>query len=456
MTLDRMDRIHIVGVGGAGMSALATILVQRGYKVSGSDLKGSAATERLLALGVDVTIGHLPENVGDAKVLAYSTAVRESNSELSAARTAGIKVIDRAELLRELCVDRRVIAISGTHGKTTTTSMMSLALVGAGLDPTFVVGGELNEVGTGAHSGGSDYMVVEADESDGTHLKIPAYLAVLTNVEPDHLDHYGSVAGLEHAFSTFVERSVLPAVVCVDDVGAERVSRDMPRVSYGFSARADYRIIDLELLQDGTRFTVRFEGDDVAKVLLAIPGRHNALNATAVIAATQSLGVPISPVVGALGRYTGVARRFQLKGEALSATFYDDYAHLPSEIGVTLQSARQVGAGRRVVAIFQPHRYSRTKELASELGESLGGCDFAIVTDVYSAGEAPIPGISGAAVAASARAILGQDRVLYVPYRSDLGNEVAKVIRRGDLVLTLGAGDITNLFWELPEETSGT
>ncbi len=454
MELNGTDRVHIIGIGGAGMSALATILHQRGYTVTGSDLKASVVIEKLVALGIEVSIGHDVKNISSADVVAYSSAVRETNSELKGARESGKKVMDRADLLTELCRGLKVVTISGTHGKTTTTSMMSLALLGAGLDPTFVVGGELNEVGSGARAGSSEFMVVEADESDGTHLRIPSYLAILTNVEPDHLDYYGSLENLELAFSRYVAGSELPAIVCADDGGAMRVATGSPFFSYGYSPKADFRIDELELFDDGSRFSLFRAGQRLVQLRLAIPGRHNVLNASGVLAAASLLGVSLDAVAVALSRFTGVARRFQPKGSFNSAPFYDDYAHLPSEISVTLQSARQVGGGRRVVAVFQPHRYSRTKELAFQLGKALAGSDFAIVTDVYSAGETAIPGISGLAVAEAAKEFLGDDRVLYQPSRSELANSVAKVVRPNDLVVTLGAGDITTLYWEIKEHQS--
>ena len=451
MELNSTDKVHIIGIGGAGMSALATILHQRDYSVTGSDLKASAIIEKLVALGIEVNIGHDVENIKGADVVAYSSAVRESNPELKGARESGKKVMDRASLLTELCKGLKVITISGTHGKTTTTSMMSLALVGAGLDPTFVVGGELNEVGSGARSGSSEFMVVEADESDGTHLRIPSYLAILTNVEPDHLDYYGSLDNLEAAFSRYIAGSTMPAIVCADDGGAMKVAAGAPFLSYGFSPKADFWIDELELFEDGSRFSLFRDDRRLVQLRLAIPGRHNVLNASGVLAAASTLGLSMEAVAVALSRFTGVARRFQPKGSFNSAPFYDDYAHLPSEISVTLQSARQVGGGRRVVAVFQPHRYSRTKELAYQLGKALAGSDFAVVADVYSAGEAAIPGISGLAVAEAAREFLGDDRVLYQPSRSELAKSVARIVRPNDLVVTLGAGDITALFWEIKE-----
>lgn len=429
------------------MSALASLLLESGVEVSGSDLKESGALERLRALGARVVVGHEAANVGEADVVCYSTAIPASNVELVAARARGLTVLSRAELLVALTEGRRVIAVSGTHGKTTTTAMIAFALVRAGLQASYVIGAELNEAGASGHYGASDLMVVEADESDGTFLRLNPEIAVVTNVEPDHLDFYGSFEALEQAFADYLDGSRQPPVVCLEDPIAGRLARTREVIGYGFGDQAEYQIRNLVLSPESSAFELFRQRRRLGSIELAVLGVHNVLNATAAVATAIAVGAEFEQVARALSRYLGVARRFQRRRVIDSVRVIDDYAHLPAEIRSTLAAARQLGA-RRIVAVFQPHRYSRTRLLAHDLGRSLASADLAIVTDVYPAGEEPIPGVTGELVWQAATEVLG-DRALYCPERPRLASLVRSLLEPEDVCLTLGAGDITMLESEL-------
>ncbi len=431
------------------MSALAQLLVEAHVPVSGSDLKGSLLLERLRLQGVNVEVGHRPENVDGADIVAVSTAIPVHNVEVQQARARGIPVWSRAELLRALIEDHRVIAVSGTNGKTTTTAMIAAGLSEAGRSPSYLIGAEVNEAGASGHYGDSDVFVVEADESDGTFLTLSPQIAVVTNVEEDHQDFYGGLAGLRGAFRRFVRSSSLPAVVCADDPGAMGVSEGLPRFSYGLVEGADLLIGGLVMTKESSSFTVSMGGSHVVDVTLGVLGAHNVANASAAIAVAKILGADLDRVAEGLSRYVGVSRRFQHRRVIGDIRIIDDYAHLPSEIRATIGAGRQLGAKRLVVA-FQPHRYSRTQLLAKQLGEALSLADEIVVADVYGAGEDPIPGVTGELVAEAARALAG-DRVHYVPSRIDLAPAVASLLREGDVLLTLGAGDIGMLDGEIGE-----
>jgi UDP-N-acetylmuramate--alanine ligase len=435
--------IHIVGIGGAGMSAIATVLHAMGHTVSGSDLKDGPTLARLRASGMRVTIGHDAANVADADVLAISTAVPERNPEVVAARAAGIRVLSRAEVLVAICDTRRTVAIAGTHGKTTTSSMLALALREAGLEPSAIIGGDVNEIGTNALWGDGDLLVVEADESDGTFLRLEPALVIVTNVEPDHLDHYGSVAALEEAFGAFLA-SAERAVVCADDPVAARLGAGTGAVSYGTDATATYRIDDLVTDRAGSTFTVRRDGVALTQVSLPVPGAHNARNATAALAAGVELGAPAELLGAALGRFGGVARRFERRGSAAGVTFIDDYAHLPTEVRAALAAARD-GAWERIVCVFQPHRYSRTAAVWRDFGAAFDDADLLVLTDIYAAGETPLPGVTGMLVV---DAVLAHDAgrdLRWAARFDDLEAVLLETLRPGDLCLTLGAGDLTAL-----------
>jgi UDP-N-acetylmuramate--alanine ligase len=446
-------RVHLVGIGGTGMSALARLLLESGYQVTGSDHKETPVLITLRGLGAEIWLGQLDgERMGRPDLVATSSAIRSSNPELVAARERGIPVLGRAEMLARAMADKATVAVAGTAGKTTTTGMVVAILEEAGLDPSFAIGGDFMASGVNAGSGAGPHFVVEADESDGTFLEFRPTVAVVTNVEADHLDYYADLEAVREAFRAFV--ALLPgqgtAVLCADDRGASSLAAEAPCrvVTYGLGAEAELRAVDLVTGATGSRFQVEAAGEPVGEVELVIPGRHNVANALAAIAATSALGVDLRDAAAALGRYTGMARRFELRAQRGGVTVVDDYAHHPTKVAATLVTAR-LGAWSRVIAVFQPHRYSRTKALATELGEALTSADVAVVTDVYSAGEDAEPGVDGTLVATAASAARPDLDLVYVPDRGELAKQVAALVRPGDLVLTLGAGDITNLADEL-------
>jgi UDP-N-acetylmuramate--alanine ligase len=439
-------RVHVVGAGGAGMSAIAAMLASMGHTVSGCDLKGGGALERLRAHGVEVVIGHDPAHLEGVEVLTRSTAVRDTNPEVEAARARGLEVVSRAEVLAAIAGTRRSVGVAGTHGKTTTTSMLWLVLVEAGLRPSLVVGGDVNEVGSNAVHDEGDWLVVEADESDGTFLELPLAAGVVTSVEADHLDHYGSLAALEEAFVAFGRR-VETLVVWSDDEGAKKVARAADGIGVGTRPSARFVVRDVEL---GPRASA-FRLDDAARSLgrfeLAVPGAHNVANGALAAAAAVVLGADPEAARRGLARFGGVARRFEARGEAGGVRFVDDYAHLPTEVRAAIATARLL-APRRVVAVFQPHRYSRTAALAEQFAHAFDDADLVFVTEVYPAGESPVPGVTGRAVA-EAVARRGGVPVEYVDDTEELSSRLVALLGPGDLCLTLGAGDLTSLPDEL-------
>ena len=437
--------VHVVGAGGAGMSAIATVLAAMGKQVSGSDLKDSAALRRLEAVGVTVHVGHRADHVGAVDAVAVSTAVASSNPEVVAARARHIPVLRRAEILRAVCRTRRTVAVAGTHGKTTTSSMLALVLVEAGLHPSFLVGGDLNEVGGGAVWDAAHPeapFVVEADESDGTFVELGARDVIVTNVEPDHLDHWGGFPALTAAFERFVSDAPGIHVVGVDEPGGAGLARRTGAVSYGTDPSATWRMEGLETGRDGTRFRVVHEGADVAEVVLAVPGVHNARNALAATAMAAELGAPVDAAERALARYAGVARRWQYRGEWHGITFVDDYAHLASEVAAAIDTGRR-GGWQRVVAVFQPHRFSRTAALWASFADAFADADVVVVTDVYPAGEPARPGVSGKLIVDAVLEAHPGARVAWLPTRRDVVAYLVEALRPGDLCLTLGAGDLT-------------
>ncbi len=449
--LGRTRHVHFVGVGGIGMSGIAELLANLGYAVSGSDLKGSDVTERLATLGVRVAIGHDPRHVGDADVVVVSSAVGADNPEVLEAGRRHVPVIPRAEMLAELMRLRYSIAVAGAHGKTSTTSMIALALERAGLDPTAVIGGKVQALGGNARLGAGEYMVAEADESDRSFLRLTPTIAVLTNLDREHLESYGTFEHLQEAFVDFANKVPFygAVVACADDpVLAGLLPRMTRRVrTYGFTAAAeDVRGFDVRLEGFGARCAVQCrtgrdpDGRETGEIRLRVPGRHSLLNAMAAVAVGLEVGVPFARVAAALAEFAGVERRFQLKGEAGGVMVVDDYGHHPTEIAAVLAAAR-AGFDRRLLVAFQPHRYTRTRALAAEFGTALAGADEVVLTDVYSAGEAPIPGATVEAIAAALRRTT--DHPVHVVKRiDDVGAAVARLARPGDLVLTLGAGSI--------------
>jgi len=435
--------VHVIGVGGAGMSAIAEVLVAMGHRVTGSDLKESTGLERLRALGVGVAIGHDASNLPEAvDFVAISTAIPSHNIEVRAAEAAGVPVVRRSELLAAVAATRQAVAVAGTHGKTTTSSMLALVLIEAGVRPSFIIGGDVNEIGSGAAWDVGDWFVIEADESDGSGFALPRLGCIVTNVEPDHLEFHGSVDALHRAFGAFLDGTPGPKVVCADDPVAAELGRHHGAVSYGTAIDADYRLADLHSGRGGVRFTMVRRGVTLGEVRLPIPGAHNARNAGAAVAMALELGVPFAAAVAALGRFAGVARRFQFRGEAGGVTFVDDYAHLPTEVGAALAAGRDGGWGR-VVVVFQPHRYSRTAALWQDFADAFEGADAVVVTDVYASGETPRPGVTGKLVVDAVLDAHPFQAVAYLPRRGDLVSFLAGRLRPGDLCLTLGAGDLT-------------
>ncbi|HET9442872.1 MAG TPA: UDP-N-acetylmuramate--L-alanine ligase [Acidimicrobiales bacterium] len=449
LDLGRPRVVHIVGIGGSGMNAIATVLRAMGHRVSGSDLKASAGLERLLALGVDARVGHGAENLPEAtEAVVISTAVPATNPEVQEAGRRGIPVLRRADALAAICATRRTIAVAGTHGKTTTSSMLALVLVEAGLRPSFIIGGELNAIGSGAVWSDGEWFVVEADESDGTFLELGAEVAVVTSVEPDHLEHWGGFGPLRDAFGRFLESAGHLRVTCGDDPGAAELGEAHGAVSYGTAEGCGYRIVRVRGGRAGIRFAVEHGGAELGSVELPVPGLHNARNAAAALATALELGVPFAAAARGLGRYAGVARRYQFRGERDGVTFVDDYAHLPGEVASVLTAARE-GGWQRIVCVFQPHRFSRTAALAGDFADAFDGADVLVVTEIDAAGEAPRPGVSGKLVLDAVLDRHPGRAACWFPSRAELAGNLRAVLRPGDLCLTLGAGDLTLLPTEL-------
>lgn len=428
------------------MSAIARVLLQRGHHVTGTDLHDSRTLAALTAMGAQLRVGHDADAVGEAEVVVVSTAVPSTNPEVVAAVAAGVPVLQRAQMLAALMADRRSLLVAGTHGKTTTTSMIVVALQQAGLDPSFAVGGALNESGSNAHAGDGDVFVAEADESDRSFLAYRPDALIVTNVELDHPDEFSSLEDVTDAFVEFarLRTADAPAIVCLDDPGSRAlVDRiDGPVVGYGEDARADVRLVI-----DETGAVVRV-GDAAVPLTLAVPGRHNQLNATAAIAAAHWAGADLDDVARGLSLFRGAQRRFQELGTAAGVRVVDDYAHHPTELRATLATARASTSGR-VVLIVQPHRYSRTEIFGAELGRAAAGADLVVVTEVYASNEQPIPGVSGMLVADAARD--AGANVVWEPHLSELADRLAELVRDGDLVLVTGAGDVTTVGPQLLE-----
>ncbi|MBB3082079.1 UDP-N-acetylmuramate--L-alanine ligase [Geodermatophilus sabuli] len=445
-TLPELGAVHFVGIGGAGMSGIARILLARGVTVSGSDRRDTPTLLALRALGARVELGHDPAHLGDADTVVVSTAIREDNPELAAARERDLRVLPRAVALAAVMAGKRSIAVAGTHGKTSTTSMLTVAVQACGADPSFAIGGDLNESGSNAHAGEGDVFVAEADESDRSFLLLAPYGAIVTNVEADHLDNYGDLAAVEAAFDRFLG-TVDPGgfvVLCADDPGSARL-RGVPtraRVrTYGTAEDADLRLLDIEVGPDTTAWTAVLDGEVLGRVQIRVPGEHMARNSAAALLAALELGLPADGLVEGLGRFGGVRRRFELKGVAGGVRVYDDYAHHPTEVEAQLRAARAVAGTGRVVVAFQPHLYSRTREFAAGFGAALGLADEVVVMDVYGAREDPVPGITGAMVADAVPLPAG--RVHFEPSWSAAAPALADRAEPGDLVITMGAGNVS-------------
>lgn len=438
-------RVHVVAAGGAGMSAIATVLAQSGHTVSGSDAADGAVLRRLEDLGVRVQVGHSADAVAGADLVVVSTAVAADNPEVVAARAAGIPVLSRRELLPAFAARQPFLSVAGTHGKTTTSSMLAVALDRAGAAPSFLVGADVAALGAAAGFRAGRYMVLEADESDATFLAGPRAGALVTNLEPDHLEFWGGWDQLRAGFVEFLEGTEGPRVVCVDDDGsaALRDTVSAPLSSYGTSKQATHRVVGLELTAEGSSFRLTGPAGGV-EVRLVVPGLHNALNAAGALALAVELGVDPGAAAAGLGAHTGVARRFEHRGQVDGVTFVDDYAHLPTEVRAALAAARSGGWGR-VVAVFQPHRYSRTEALGAEFGTCFADADVLVLTDVYAAGEAPREGVTGRVVLDAAVAAGPGRDVRWAGTLDDVADLLADELRPGDLCLSVGAGDVTRV-----------
>ncbi|NUR10783.1 MAG: UDP-N-acetylmuramate--L-alanine ligase [Bradyrhizobium sp.] len=453
--------IHFVGIGGIGMSGIAEVLVNLGYAVQGSDASDNYNLDRLRKKGAKVSVGHKAENIDGAEVVVVSTAIKRDNPELMAARERRIPVVRRAEMLAELMRLKSCVAIAGTHGKTTTTTMVATLLDAGGLDPTVINGGIINAYGSNARLGAGDWMVVEADESDGTFLKLPTDVAIVTNVDPEHLDHFKTFEAVQDAFRHFVEN--LPfygfAVMCIDHPVVQSLVgkiEDRRIITYGENPQADVRFVDLTPMGGGSKFKVAFRDrktgavHEIADLMLPMPGRHNASNATAGIAVARELGVSDEAIRKAIAGFGGVKRRFTKTGEWNGVTVIDDYGHHPVEIAAVLKAARESTNGK-IIAVVQPHRYTRLQSLFEEFCTCFNDADAVIVADVYAAGEAPIEGIDRDHFVASLRAH-GHREVVPLPAASELAGIVKEVAKSGDLVVCLGAGNITQWAYALPGE----
>jgi UDP-N-acetylmuramate--alanine ligase len=443
----RVRHVHFVGIGGIGMSGLAEILRSLEFDVSGSDMKKSAVTHRLESLGVRVDVGHRTENVAGVDVVVYSSAIAPTNPEITEARALGIPVIGRAEMLAELMRVKYGVAIAGSHGKTTTTSLVATVLRAAGLDPTVVVGGKMAALGSNARLGAGDLLIAEADESDGSFLRLTPTIAVVTNIDPEHLDHYGTHEQLKDAFVEFAARVPFYglAVLCLDHPHVQDLLPRIPRrhVTYGVSPQADYSARAIQFRGLSTSFNAFRRGEPLGGFTLKMPGAHNVLNCLAAIAVADELEVPLDVTKQALATFGGVARRFTVIGVAGGVTLVDDYGHHPAEIRATLDAAQRAypREDHRVIVAFQPHRYTRTRDLFEEFTRAFNQADVLLVTEVYAAGEAPIEGATAERLVQAIREH-GHHQAEYVPNKADLPDMLERIARPGDVVIALGAGDI--------------
>jgi UDP-N-acetylmuramate--alanine ligase len=441
-SLEGVRAVHLVGIGGAGMRNLARLFLARGIAVSGSDLKDSAPLRGLEAAGARIAIGHDPANVGPVDAVVISSAIAADNAERGEAERRGVAVWRRQQALAALADGHRSVAVAGTHGKTTTTSLVAVALTRAGLDPTFLIGGDLNESGSGAHHGNGDLFVFEADESDGSFLLAAPWAGVVTSIEVDHVDFYrGGLDEIVAAFAEFAERAE-HVVACGDDPHVRRALAyaGVPARTYGVGDGNDLVVLVDGLGPHGARGRLRTDGGEVPLVL-RVDGPHNLLNAAAAVAVASLAGVSPSDAAEALRSFEGVHRRFELRGQARGASFYDDYGHTPTEMAVTVETARR-RSPRRLIALVQPHRYTRVQALWRELGASVAGADLVIVTDVFGAAQPPIPGVTGKLVVDGVQLAAPGRRTVYLPHRRDVVAFLDREVREGDLVVTMGCGDV--------------
>ncbi|MDD5748282.1 MAG: UDP-N-acetylmuramate--L-alanine ligase [Actinomycetota bacterium] len=454
---DKKLPIHLVGIGGAGMSAIAIVLAQMGFIVEGSDLKESAYVRRLREFGIKVAIGHRVENLSCPQLVVVSSAISPDNPEVTGARELEIPVVTRAEMLQQIMSTKKGIAVAGTHGKTTTASLITWMMMECKTDPSFLIGGELNEIGSNANYSDGEYLVAEADESDGSLLSLRPFVAVLTNVDGDHLDYFGSLDRTEAIFSEFL--SLLPedgfALVCGEDPRAVKATQDYVRKGgnvfmFGEGFENDYRFDEVEMANDHWLFDIYFRDEKLGEARMKLSGLHNAYNALATFAVGHQLGLPVEGILRGIEKFSGVRRRFEAVGEFNGITVFDDYAHHPTEIGAVIGTARAIYPNRLVV-VFQPHRYSRTKLLANAFGTCFDGVDLLFVTDIYGAGEEPEPGITGKIIVDSVKKYNPGLPVIYIRDRKTLAKEVCERLKPQDMVITMGAGDITHCAREIIE-----
>lgn len=436
------QKVHLIGIGGAGMSAIARVLMQTGVHVSGSDLRDSAVLGALREIGVSVSVGHRPENLGEAEQVVVSAAISSTNPEVIAAEQRGISVISRGEALAQMVSTLRTIGVSGTHGKTTTSAMIATILVAAGKDPTYLLGADVQGLGPGGCMGAGEFAVVEADEAYGSFLWLQPAIGVVTNVDDDHLDHYGSRAKLDEAFSRFLSACTERAIVCADDLDAIAIAPHGV-ATYGLS-NADVTASDLVLKNKGSDFVLVSGGVELGPIELAATGRHNVQNSLGAAAAAIAIGIGYDDIAKGLRSYKGVRRRFESRGSFDGFDLFDDYAHHPAEIEATLVASRQ-GPWKNVIAVFQPHLYSRTLALKERFGIALSIADVVVVTDVYGAREDPIAGVTGKLIVEEVCKASPTSRVAYMPRLDDAASFIRGIANRGDVVIGLGAGDITTL-----------
>lgn len=454
-------RIHLVGIGGAGMSAIADVLTALGHEVSGSDGSAGPALDRLRAAGVRVQVGHSASSIdADMDVVGVSTAIPADNPEITVARSLGVPVCHRFDLLRAIGATRSTLAVSGTHGKTTTSALCALALDHAGMNPSFIIGADVPGLGGGARWTESPWLVLEADESDSTFLAPPRAGSIVTNIEADHLDHHGNLANLIDAFAEFAVGTDGPTVICVDDPIAAQLARDLARrpatadrlLTYGSSDEALLRIIDPVREQQGTAWGVTGGPLDGRRLTVELPGMHLVRNATAACALAVAVGAEPTDAIGGIGRYRGAARRYEFRGTSGGVTFIDDYAHLPTEVRAVM-SAASTGESR-VVCVFQPHRFSRTEAVWNDYGDAFDGADLLVVTEIYAAGESPRPGVTGRLIVDAVRSKRPDQQIEWLPTRRDLLDRLPELLQPGDVCLTLGAGDLTTLPDQLIERVA--
>lgn len=445
------QHIHFVGIGGIGMSGIAELLINLGYKVSGSDLRETDITRRLVQLGCTFRHGHRPDNAAGAHVVVISSAVKADNPEVQYARETMIPVIPRAEMLAELMRLKYGIAVAGAHGKTTTTSMVATILAHGGLDPTAVIGGKLNSLGTNAKLGQGRFLVAEADESDGSFMHLSPSIVVVTNIDAEHLDYYGNIECIKTTFLEFINKVPFfgTAILCLDDNHIPSLIPFLKKrySTYGLSAQADFQARDIRAEGLGSSYIAYGHGEELGKVEINVPGVHNVYNSLAALACGLEVEIPFGDIQAGLRQFSGVQRRLQIKGKVNGIVIIDDYGHHPTEINATLTALRQCWDGRRLLVVFQPHRYSRTQALFQEFTRAFYQADMLIITNIYPAGETPIPGVDAKCLHDSIRS-QGHKDVHFVPEKGDLSRHLESIVRPGDVVLTLGAGNI----WQVGEE----